>query len=390
MGCATGVQSSVIAMVISMNHSEAPPDAPRRSSILRTIGGIAGAIILGVIGNLLTDWLKETVAAQGFVLVALQIIQWVLYAAIVIGVGFLAITAIVPRWRRALWVPAIASVGRWWPVTNARYKRDLDAADAAGYDRRSQEVATERARTPKPNLYVDQQGSMNSDDHHFMLRNSGYPVSDIEVTTDGTDLVLRYPVFRSGSFGDNMPGGVKGLPFEGDVTDKGRSSGVTFNIAYTDQAGDDHVVQYRLAPERLYVNTQETREEAYARGRADVQSEIDAQRTKPIIEPQWLLGYDRKNQRYIISNSAAGSTARDVKISASPASFAFLGAPQWDDISVPADAEDPGAVGTRLFKGFIGDEGRAFGVRVTVSWSDENGDRWELPDVPVRGTEREY
>lgn len=377
-------------MVIWMNDSESPRPTSQRRGVPHAIRGGVGAILLGVIGNLLTDWLKETVAAQGFVLVALQILQWVLYAAIAIGVGFLVVTASVPRWRRVLWVPAIASAGRWWPVTNARYKRDLDAADAAGYERRSQEVVSERARTPKPNLYVDQQGSMNSDDHHFMLRNSGYPVSDLEVTTDGTDLVLGYPVFRSGSFGDNTPGSVKGLPFEGDLTDKGRTSGVTFSITYTDQTGDKRVEEYRLSPERLYANTHETREEAYARGRAELQQEIDAERARPRLDPQWLLARDRKNSRYIISNTAAGSTARDVKIDAAPQFFTFIGAPQWEDISVPADADEPGVVGTRIFNGVIGEHGHAFGVRVSVSWADENGDRRELHEVPVRGTEREY
>lgn len=226
---------------------------------------------------------------------------------------------------------------------------------------------------------------MNSDDHHFMLRNSGYPATDVSLTADESALVLRSPVFRRGPFGDSSPGGTTGHTFDADLTDKGRANGVTFEIEYTDQAGDSHSETYWLPPGQLFVNTHESREEAYDRGRADLQKEIDAQRARQIVEPQWLLGRE-PGGRYMISNSAIGSVAKDVKISANPAVFTFRGAPQWEDISVPADAETADTIGTRFFDGFVGQHGRMMGVDVTVSWTDENGDRRELDGVAVNGT----
>lgn len=272
-----------------------------------------------------------------------------------------------------------------WPVTTRRYRRDLDAAEATGYERRSAELVAERARTPRPRLYVDQLGSMNSDDHHFMLRNTGYAATDVSLTADESALVLRSPVFRRGPFGDSFPDSTTGHSFDADLTDAGRANGVTFQIEYTDQAGDPHAETYRLPPEKLFVNTQETRQEAYERGRADLQEEIDAQRARPIVEPQWLLGRE-PGGRYIISNSAIGSVAKDVKISANPAVFTFRGAPQWEDISVPADVEIADTIGTRIFDGFVGEHGRMMDVDVTVSWTDENGERWDLEGVPIKGT----
>lgn len=222
-------------------------------------------------------------------------------------------------------------------------------------------------------------------DDRFLLRNWGAPVMDPEVTVDESELVLRHPVFRMGPFGT-----LKAHPFEGDLTEKGRSSGVTFQISYVDQAGDTQVMPYTLTPNKLHVNNHETREEAYERGltdgRAELQAEIDEQRAKPTIKPQWLLARVPKTSEYIIANTAVGSVARDVVIEASPLHFTFIGAPQWDDISVPEDTENVDEIGTRKFRGHVNRSGASFGVLAMISWADENGDRWESHNVPIVGT----
>lgn len=263
-----------------------------------------------------------------------------------------------------------------WPLTlRVKTKRQLQTLDAGGYARRDREVTEEREHTPRPTWLIDQRGSM-ADDHVFILRNAGYSVDDVAVEIDDGGLKLRRPVFWRGSFGDSMPGSVPGRDFEGDLTEKGRTDGVTFKISYTDQAGDTQVEEYFLSPDRLMANELETREQAYARGRADVQSELDAQRTRPMVRAQWLIGKAKgKDGVFLILNTADGAVARDVSLSAPTSTFTFIGAPQWEDVS---------GEGQRVFGGRISEHGRVFGVEINVEWTDGNGERVAL-DVPLQG-----
>lgn len=130
----------------------------------------------------------------------------------------------------------------------------------------------------------------------------------------------------------------------------------------------------------LRLTTQETREQAHERGRAGLQAEIDARRSRPVLKPQWMLGRDLTVEgEYLIVNSAKGAVAKDVELEASTQMFTFIGAPRWDNLTGEA---------TAVFKGFVSHHGGMFGVDVTVSWTDEHGERWVLENVPIHNTKR--
>lgn len=248
---------------------------------------------------------------------------------------------------------------------------------ASGYAKRSAEVADQRKHVDRPVLFIDQRGAL-AEDHVFIVRNTGYPVTDVGVTADSSELALRYPAFWPGAFGDRVLVGVAGHGFEGDLTDKGRASGVTFTITYRDQNGDYQEESFFLPAERLHSNAPETPAQAHERGRRELEAEIAAQRSKPVIRPAWALARDLKEKgRFLIANTAAGSFAKDVEIEAAPHTFTFLGAPRWDNLNGNQQAS---------FYGKVGEYGGLFSATVTVSWTDENSERWDLAGVPIHNT----
>lgn len=343
---------------------------PRNTAkALWTIVGLAITAFIGpALAPFITDWIRDNVETQGVSAFWLALLRLALLTVSALGVLALILSALIPGWRRRLWKPALSAIAAAWPVTRARHAREIAAADEAGYSRRSEEVAAERAQAPKPTLSIDQRGP-DVDKHIFKIRNHGYPVNDVRIEADPLEATMRAPAFWPGVFGSKGAGSISGHFFEADLSESAIENGVTFRVSYSDQNGDHRTEAITLSPDQFFKGRKESPEEAYERGRADLQAEIDAAREKPIRHPRWVISAkpNGKPGEYILLNADTTSVAQNIAIDAPSSEFMFLSAANWDDLNNEA--------GGALFLGRLTDGGAHFGVNFTVEWDDINGDR---------------
>ncbi|WP_029263492.1 MULTISPECIES: hypothetical protein [unclassified Microbacterium] len=128
------------------------------------------------------------------------------------------------------------------------------------------------------------------------------------------------------------------------------------------------------------LTTKRTLEKAHAHGRAELQSELDAEaeqnRHRPLIRPQWLILPGSERYEWVLFNAAEGSTAEHVSIT--PGSGFFAGsALDWDSVH-------GGEKG--IFRGRRNEQGQTFGVRFSVEWTDIYGER-QPATVDIAGEE---
>lgn len=99
---------------------------------------------------------------------------------------------------------------------------------------------------------------------------------------------------------------------------------------------------------------------------SDAKSKPTARTVPPLPRPRWITAREGTNY-YSIRNAVPRSVAREVRIE-SDADMTILDAGVWDDLSVEGRWAGRGP-----FTATATPSGRSYGVRLTVSWYDENG-----------------
>jgi len=99
---------------------------------------------------------------------------------------------------------------------------------------------------------------------------------------------------------------------------------------------------------------------------SEAKSKPVARTVPPLPRPRWITAREGDNY-YSLRNAVPRSVAREVRIE-SDADMTILDAGVWDDLSVEGRWAGRGP-----FTATITPSGRSYGVRLTVSWYDENG-----------------
>ncbi|MHA6668608.1 hypothetical protein ACX3O0_07035 [Homoserinimonas sp. A447] len=102
-----------------------------------------------------------------------------------------------------------------------------------------------------------------------------------------------------------------------------------------------------------------------AEGREEIQARIDAERSVPLPRPAWRIDAVRSNDVYTLSNTQPGVVVRDLSMEAPLGDFQFNGPKYW-----PGEFEE-----NIEFEGERMRNGKSFGVKFVLRWSDANGDR---------------
>jgi hypothetical protein len=232
-----------------------------------------------------------------------------------------------------------------------------------GFQDRDEEVKRERAAAKQP-LWRVTRDRGHIDDRTYWLTNLSWVAWDVRVDVDPLFFAFDEQPFFPGEFGDDTPGGTTGKWFSGLITDRGRVEGVTFIVEWRDANGDRHTAHTTFAAETLPL---ESRDEAYMRGRTELQAEIDDRRAKPIRRPRWLVGKVRNGSTgWMLINASEGSIATEVTLDAESAWFVITGAADW---------EDGNGVARLPFNGILTTGGRSFGVDFYIEWNDREGER---------------
>lgn len=123
-----------------------------------------------------------------------------------------------------------------------------------------------------------------------------------------------------------------------------------------------------------------TLEKAHAAGRAELQAEIDAEaeksRYRPVIRPQWVVASGSEQYEWVLFNAAKESTAKHVSMTPH-GGFQAGSAMDWESIDGNEKV---------TFRGVVDSQGRTFGVRFAIEWTDVYGRRQE-GSAEIRGQE---
>lgn len=160
-----------------------------------------------------------------------------------------------------------------------------------------------------------------------------------------------------GPLGDNRPGTPEGKQLRGEPTLRGRREGVTFDLSWVDQNGDQQP---------------ETSGE-------DLPSTVTllAEPLNPVIQPTWQIGRPKQSARkdvYALANGSEGSITNNVVTDADPNSFTFI---------LKRELGDLVGAGVLRFAGRPTDAGVALGVDFTVTYEDANSDE-HTDHVPAK------
>lgn len=294
-----------------------------------------------------------------------------------------AVTGVVARAKkiqyRELWV----RIGRWvrgsWPVTTRRYERDVAGAHQRGVDAEKAKIAAEREVVPQPYWYVN--ASRFDDPDRLMLFNSGYAAWDVSVTADPELLVLEGEVFFRGAFGSDSRGAGTGKHFGAIPTDKAKAEGAVVQITWRDKNQDRHTrdvhVPASVFARALDAALESKFQDGRRAGLAEAFEEQEARRTQFVEEIRWnmirlsgsgeaaMLVARQPEQAFRLRNSASGSTARNVKVSAKSQFFQFSEGGQWVEVK-PKTFVD--------FKGLATNGAGYSGLDFSVVWIDDQGE----------------
>jgi hypothetical protein len=229
------------------------------------IQGLIGPVISAIVGVILT--LVVTRPSE---------VDWLAVVAVGVGVAlivFVAISLIARRLRQVVW----GSVGKFFKwLFGARLTTNTgrDALDKQGYQRRSDEVANERKRSPRPTWRI----SHRDGDDFIYVHNSGYWVEDVAVRADPELFVFAGGAgegFIKGRLGDNVPGGSTGKQVPGELTREGARRGVAFDLSWIDQNGDRQ-------PETSGSNLPST-------------ASLPAKPLQKVVRPTWQIGRPKQS-----------------------------------------------------------------------------------------------
>ncbi|MWB99031.1 hypothetical protein [Agromyces seonyuensis] len=333
-----------------------------QSNLGASIFGGAVVLILGALGNTLVEDMPNW-------------LRWVVTAGAVL-IGLMLFSAINETWRNRVWVRIGSSVAGLRPVRIVTLRKKVAEAESAA-EKRYNEALQARAESPSPPAwtirYDRRMGHDEFDNDTFWLTNMGFPVTEVEVVGDSEFIELPHRViFQAHENGT-------GRWFAGNITERGRREGVTLTITHRNRHGEPGSFDYQLEPETIAEMKLETREEAYARGKADgnveghtlgveagrrsLQSEIDAQRAKPVRKPRWAV-MQTTSGTWALTNNSDGAVATAVTLDAAPTDFTFHSAADWEHLT---------GIAGQTFQGqALGAGGH---VAFTVEWNDVNGIR---------------
>jgi len=309
-------------------------------------GILAGAIVLFA-GSLLNAAVKDLDFWQ-------RVVVYLGVAAIVL----LAVSGVKKSWREHTW----KAFGHWLRGLGVTTNKRRAAYIKVGYDARDAEVIRERdqANQRPPDWRVDQK-SLTAEGDMYWLNNDGYGVLDVMIGKPDSAL---FEITEAPKFTNPFQAGQW---FRGNITKLGREKGVVFPVKWRDQNGDDHDSEAVLTPGSVHP-PQESPESAYARGKADLQAEVDKLRTIPILAPAWHI--ERSPGTYTefsLSNEMSGAVATHVHLRSDAHNmFAIHEGGQWDDLTGKA---------TKVFTGRATDAGIKEGMHFTLEWTDEHGFR---------------
>lgn len=344
-----------------MNESTRRPwaQSPTGQMVVNgTISGGVGAIIAWLLNNATN-------------------LPWLAIGAVFVGgtaLAFLVLTLVRRNLRELLWIRPF----KWLIGLRITTMRSRNLIEAAGYDRRSTELATERKGARQPRWRISAQDRLSGLVNVHWLENSGYEAFDVALTCDPELFTLDGEVFFRGGFGTNSPGGSIGKQFLGAPTERGRTEGVTFRISWRDENQNQWDKDVFMPPEEIRLGHDDAVEEARAvgwkEGYAEAksvfeQAEVSAsQSEKPVLprpKPRWKLthvdGEGSGARTYRLANLMSKSIAYNVRIDLVEGKFNFLDEAFWEDLS-------GNGVGT--FRGAMPDT--YLGATLSLSWLDEN------------------
>ncbi|WP_341956140.1 hypothetical protein [Microbacterium sp. LWH13-1.2] len=315
-----------------------------------------------------------------------------LLAYVSVGVGGLILgSVLIPVWRRATWVK-LQTFFKWASAIRPVTARKRQSLIDSGYSKRQMELIKAREDSKQPRWNVRAEDHLPGDPALHWLRNQGYEVADVEITTDPAEFILGGEVFFAGVFGS-----LTGKPFQGSPTEKGLRDGVTFHVSWWDQSGLKYERDLFEAPKEVWGHQIRAVVLAHEKALRDKDTEVKklreqiasaaaanetkSQQGKDLVEkilnsptkpplplPRWMIAPAPSGKRgeYVLRNSVPRSVAKEVRLEAE-AEFKIISAGHWKDLS---GTEEKGAVGE--FVGVFTSQGETFGVRFLVGWYDEH------------------
>ena len=319
------------------------------------IGGVIAALLIALATWAVSEGTKGTVPLWAYLVFAAL-------ALLVASIG-------VPPWRRLIWNNVVKGF-RWFFAIRPTTRRKREALEQAGYNLRSNEVATERARIGQPIWKIDARDTVGQRNLQF-LENTGSAASNVELTTDPELFTLGGDVFWKGPFTPHGPGAFVSKPFNGAPTERGKKEGVLFHVTWQDGNGDVQERNVMLPSEEIRAGRDEGLAEEYARGRTDGRTEAFAeqQATLPLPDPRWSLDYfgeDNGIAKFRIRNLMPDSIVYNARIEVSPTSYF-----QHKD---PAFWKSLSGESSQRFEGRIVGAGRQRGIEIKLLWLDDKHD----------------
>lgn len=330
-----------------------------------TVNGVIVAVVSSVV-----TWLLTNAAA-------LPWLALIGVFAAVAGFTFIVVSVARRRLRELIWVRPI----KWISGLRVTTSKVRMAIEEAGHQRRSEEVAIERARSLQPAWKVSARDRLFGHTNLFWLENSGYEVFDVSLTCAPEYFTLEGEVFFGGGFGTNAPGGHVGKQFFGAPTERGRIEGVPFLVTWRDRNGDKCEREIFMPPEEILLGHDDAVEEARMNGwkegyaarveaeQSDASPSVKAVPPLPLPAPRWRIYRDSDDEnKFHLQNTVKRSVAKEVRLE-SP-NLGFWDGAHWEDAS---DVVLHDFHATFVDVDFSNDA-----IGVLVYWYDENHQqKWE-------------
>lgn len=324
------------------------------------INGVVTAVV-----SVGTTWLINNAAK----------LPWPLIVTTFLVVGvvvFLLASLFQKRLREAIWRRPWA----WLTGLRITTREGRRALVQEGRDARSAEVAKERELGGQPVWRISVPNQASGFGSFYWLNNHGAGVSDVTLTCDRTLFILHEEVVFPGPLTPHT-----GKQFSGELTERGRTEGVVFTVAWRDDNGDPQSREVPLTPEGIRDGRDRAFEEARIaglvqgrkEGRAALQAELEAERQANAtrLPPDWAVTEVVTGQlgstgiELRLTNAEACGPISDVQITHGGGAFTF-------SASTFVDGEFPGR---KAFRGVLSSIGRRRGIDFGVSWLDGNGER---------------
>ncbi|MBX3093608.1 MAG: hypothetical protein KF680_03580 [Cryobacterium sp.] len=305
-------------------------------------------------------------------------LPWLAIAALFLSIGlvvFLVMSLFQGRLRQVMWgwIPRTLA---WVFSLRIISHTGRHALEQSGYDRRSAEVAVERATTREPKWHFDARDNLG-EEFFYWLENRGAMVTDVSITCDPEMFLLDGDTSWPGVFGDERANAYEGKRFKGVPTERGEAEGVIFHVTWHDNNGDPFERDVVMPPAEFRAGKAEALNEAFARGRAEGRADALAENEAkppsiPLPRPRWHLDTHGPSKgkfaklgaiEFHLANGVPTSVAYRVRVDGE-SGCRVVGNGTWADLSGESKA---------LFEALVDDDAYLFGLAVRVAWLDENG-----------------